>query len=113
MSAHVHRINKDKFLAEMEKRGWKLDPLGWVVPGGRRIHQRESDWLASILLAIECECPRNQHKETVEIIKTWANEKMPREFDPLGLALADLCERLLGNQQERIESAETKAPNAS
>jgi hypothetical protein len=57
---HTHRINKDKFLAEMEKRGWKLDPVGWVVPEGRRIHQRESDWLASILLAIECECPHAQ-----------------------------------------------------
>ena len=76
MQAHNHKLNKDKFLAEMEKRGWKLDPNGWIVPEGRRIHQRESDWLASILLAIECECP-------------------------------------LGSQQERIASAETKAPNAN
>jgi hypothetical protein len=60
MSAHVHRINKDKFVAEMAKRGWTLDPNGWIVPEGRRIAQRESDWLASILLSIECECPHAQ-----------------------------------------------------
>jgi hypothetical protein len=64
VSAHVHKLNREKFLAEMEKRGWKLDGLGWIVPEGRRIHQRESDWLASILLAIECECPREPKAET-------------------------------------------------
>jgi hypothetical protein len=57
MTTHVHRLNREKFIAEMAKRGWQLDPNGWIIPEGRRIHQRESDWLASILLAIECECP--------------------------------------------------------
>lgn len=61
MSAHVHKLNKDKFIAEMSKRGWQLDPNGWIIPEGRRIHQRESDWLASILLSIECECPHEAH----------------------------------------------------
>ena len=57
MPEHKHKLNKDKFIAEMALRGWKLDGNGWIVPEGRRIHQRESDWLASILLSIECECP--------------------------------------------------------
>jgi hypothetical protein len=64
MSAHVHKLNKDKFIAEMGKRGWQLDPNGWIIPEGRRIHQRESDWLASILLAIECECPHDNPKKS-------------------------------------------------
>lgn len=29
----------------------------------------------------------------IEIVKKWANEKLPREFDPLGFALADLVAR--------------------
>lgn len=29
-----------------------------------------------------------------EIIKDWANERLPREYDPLGTALADLIERI-------------------
>jgi hypothetical protein len=63
VSAHVHRLNREKFIAEMAKRGWQLDPNGWIIPEGRRIHQRESDWLASILLAIECECPVDNQQE--------------------------------------------------
>ncbi len=66
MPEHKHKLNKDKFLAEMEKRGWKLDPNGWIVPEGRRLHQHESDWLASILLAIECECPHDSGAEKKE-----------------------------------------------
>ena len=57
MPAHKHKLNKETFIAEMARRGWQLDPNGWIIPEGRRIHQRESDWLASILLSIECECP--------------------------------------------------------
>jgi hypothetical protein len=64
MTAHVHRLNREKFIAEMAKRGWQLDPNGWIIPEGRRIHQRESDWLASILLAIECECPVDHQQES-------------------------------------------------
>jgi hypothetical protein len=30
----------------------------------------------------------------LEIVKNWANEKLPREYDPLGTALADLLNRL-------------------
>lgn len=63
VSAHVHKLNREKFIAEMAKRGWQLDPNGWIIPEGRRIHQRESDWLASILLAIECECPHDKPEE--------------------------------------------------
>jgi hypothetical protein len=62
-SVHVHRLNKDKFIAEMARRGWQLDPNGWIIPEGRRIHQRESDWLASILLSIECECLVGKQQE--------------------------------------------------
>jgi hypothetical protein len=106
MTAHVHRLNREKFIAEMAKRGWQLDTAGWIIPEGRRIHQRESDWLASILLAIECECPLgNQQEGTVEVVRAWANDKLPREFDPLGLALANLCERL--------ERARVAKPNES
>jgi hypothetical protein len=54
---------EEKFIAEMAKRGWQLDPNGWIIPEGRRIHQRESDWLASILLSIECECPAMQEQK--------------------------------------------------
>jgi hypothetical protein len=68
VSAHVHKLNKDKFIAEMAKRGWQLDPNGWIIPEGRRIHQRESDWLASILLAIECECPVDHQQESAKQI---------------------------------------------
>lgn len=57
MSVHQHRIDKDIFLAEMAKRGWAIDSNGWTVPMGRRIHDRETDWLAAILMAIECKCP--------------------------------------------------------
>jgi len=57
---HRHRIDKERFLAEMALRGWQLDPNGWLVPEGRRQADRESDWLASILLAIECKCPHEQ-----------------------------------------------------
>ena len=63
MPAHQHRINRDIVLAEMERRGWKLDPNGWIVPEGRRIHDRESDWLASILLAIQCQCPHEKEAD--------------------------------------------------
>ena len=63
MPAHKHKLNKETFVAEMARRGWQLDPNGWIIPEGRRIHQRESDWLASILLSIECECPLGNQQE--------------------------------------------------
>jgi hypothetical protein len=84
MSAHVHKLSREKFIAEMARRGWKLDEVGWIVPEGRRIHQRESDWLASILLSIECECPVDKQQET-----------------PVDI------------QQERIASAENKTDSAA
>jgi len=84
MSAHVHKLNREKFIAEMARRGWKLDEVGWIVPEGRRIHQRESDWLASILLSIECECPVGKQQEI-----------------PVDI------------QQERIASAENKTDSAA
>jgi hypothetical protein len=49
-----HRLNKEIFLKEMEKRGWKIDPNGWIVPEGRRTAQREADWTESIIACIEC-----------------------------------------------------------
>jgi hypothetical protein len=57
VQAHKHKLNRETFIAEMAKRGWQLDPAGWIIPTGRRIHQREADWLQSILSAIECDCP--------------------------------------------------------
>jgi hypothetical protein len=83
MPAHVHKLSREKFIAEMAKRGWKLDEVGWIVPEGRRIHQRESDWLASILLAIECECPqeRNHAKETVRENEGTSNELAGRDSE--------------------------------
>ena len=74
MSAHVHKLNREKFIAEMARRGWKLDEVGWIVPEGRRIHQRESDWLASILLSIECECPLPSTVPPVAHFKEVAHE---------------------------------------
>ena len=66
MQTHNHKFNKKKFLAEMAKRGWQLDPNGWIIPEGRRIQQRESDWLASIVLSIECECPYHNKDEVCQ-----------------------------------------------
>lgn len=60
MPTHTHTINRDKFLTEMQRRGWKLDNVGWIVPEGRRMHDKEADWYQSILAAVECECPRDQ-----------------------------------------------------
>ena len=64
MKLHQHRIDKDRFLAQMNTKGWCLDSNGsWIVPPNRRIHQREVDWLEAIVGAIECECP-HEHKHT-------------------------------------------------
>lgn len=63
--AHKHKINREKFLAEMQGRGWTLDPNGWIVPEGRRQHDKEADWYTSMILAIECECPHEAPTESV------------------------------------------------
>lgn len=62
---HTHKISRDKFLAEMQRRGWRMDGNGWIVPEGRRQHDKEADWYQSIVIAIECECP-HERPETSE-----------------------------------------------
>lgn len=55
MPQHQHRINRDKFFQEMKRRGWILDgEVGWLIPSGRRSHDREVDWYESLLASIEC-----------------------------------------------------------
>ena len=55
-----HEINRDKFFAEMEKRGWKMEHSCWMIPTGRRRHDREVDWYESIISAIECPCEKEK-----------------------------------------------------
>jgi hypothetical protein len=70
MLTHNHKISRDKFLAEMERRGWKMDGNGWIVPEGRRQHDKEADWYQSILAAIECECPHAAASLATETVQT-------------------------------------------
>ena len=40
-----------------------------------------------------------------DVVKAWANEKLPREYDPLGLALADLVTRLAPSSEAQIAAS--------
>jgi len=62
MEAHKHKINREKFFAEMGRRGWTLDPNGWIIPEGRRRADQEADWYDALLMSIECECPYAETK---------------------------------------------------
>jgi len=49
-----HTLNEEKFIAEMEKRGWRLDDAyGWIKMSSTK-RQMEQEWRDSIIAAIEC-----------------------------------------------------------
>ena len=51
-----HSLNKDKFLAEMQKRGWILhDSLHtWIRPASRSQQEAEQNWVDAIVASIDC-----------------------------------------------------------
>ena len=56
MNSPIHKINKDKFLAEMQNRGWRLDEHthSWIRPGARTQREAEQNWVDAILASIDC-----------------------------------------------------------
>ena len=53
----THTLNKQKFQAEMEKRGWQLDEAthSWLRPLGRSQREAEQNWVDAILASIDCQ----------------------------------------------------------
>jgi len=51
-----HKLNKDKFLEEMQKRGWILhDSLHtWIRPASRSQQEAEQNWVDAIVASIDC-----------------------------------------------------------
>jgi hypothetical protein len=58
-----HTLNKDRFLEEMQARGWKFDDVyGWLAPQVKGLTKRmmEQHWIESILGAVECPHDRSE-----------------------------------------------------
>jgi len=70
-----HKLNKVKFLAEMEKRGWVFnDKLAvWIRPASRTQRDAEANWIDSILTAIECPQPPMSVEEKTLVALRWAH----------------------------------------
>ena len=51
-----HSIDKNRFHAALQKRGWNLDgPEGsWIAPPGSTRVKMEKDWTECLLEAIHC-----------------------------------------------------------
>jgi hypothetical protein len=56
MKISEHKLNKDKFLEEMQKRGWILhDSLHtWIRPASRSQQEAEQNWVDAIVASIDC-----------------------------------------------------------
>lgn len=57
----THKLDKDLFLKEMEKRGWKIDEPThtWLRPLGRTQAEAEKNWIDAILASISCPLERH------------------------------------------------------
>jgi hypothetical protein len=61
-----HTLNKDKFLNEMQKRGWTFsDSHGWLAPTDRSNTKQsmEQAWVDAIVASVDC--PFEEHSETL------------------------------------------------
>ena len=58
-----HKLNKDKFLEEMQKRGWILhDSLHtWIRPASRSQQEAEQNWVDAIVASIDCPFEASSH----------------------------------------------------
>jgi len=51
-----HILDKDRFQAELENRGWSLSAFGgdWVAPMYMTRKRMEQDWIDAILASVHC-----------------------------------------------------------
>lgn len=77
----IHTLDKQKVREELFRKGWRIDSYGaWVRPKGLTHAQAETDWMESIICAIQCK-HEDIRIETIRLQQEERKQKYKGHFD--------------------------------